>query len=211
MKPISTLIIILCVCINLGAQWKIGPSAAYGFVTQESAQINVVPMENFSAYKMEFVGSTPVQSIGFMAINDLGPVFLQSGLFATTYGLDFMLDGYKSMDRGSHIFREQYYSIEIPFNAGIKVHGFKIGLGPVLDIAVDKDSDLAAVSGYRNTTKALDFGFQAMLGYRLGILNIDLKYLNKFSSITDAFDLGYDELKYKKSANRFMLAIGVAF
>jgi hypothetical protein len=101
--------------------------------------------------------------------------------------------------------------LEIPFNAGVKIKDFKIGLGPVMDVAIDMDSEMAQLSGYKNTGKSIDFGFQGILGYNLGVLHIDIKYINKFSSITDGFALGYDVMKYKKSANRLMFGVGVTF
>ena len=211
MKPILTLIILYVTCQGLSAQWKVGPSVAYGVVTQESAKINVFAMDNYQNYNLEYAGASAVRSIGFMAINDLGPVFLQTGLMATTYGLDFVVSGYKSMERGQHLFREQFYNLEIPFNAGVKFHDFRIGLGPVMDLSMDIDSELAAIPDYKNTSKSVDFGFQGMIGYSIGVFNMDIKYINKFSSITDGFAFGFDEFKYKKSANRLLFAIGVTF
>lgn len=211
MKPISTLVLLLFTCIGMQAQWKIGPKFSYGTITQNAAQINVVPMDNFSSYDFQFTGSSNVKSIGFMAIHDLGPVFLQTEFMATSYGLDFVLSGYKNMDEGQYLYHEQFYVLEIPFNAGVNIGNFKLGLGPVLDITLDTDSELSTVPGYKNTSKDLDFGFQGLLGYQLGIFHLDLKYINKFSSITDGFSFGYDILKYRKSANRLVLGIGVTF
>ena len=153
MKPISTIIIMLAFCTCISAQWKVGPSVAAGFITQSPAKINVFAMDNFQNYNLEYAGATSVKSIGFMAVNDLGPVFLQSGIMATTYGLDFIVSGYKSMDSGEHIFHEQYYKIEIPFVAGVKFYNFRIGLGPVLDLALDVDSELATIIDYKDNFK----------------------------------------------------------
>lgn len=211
MKPISTTFILLAFCTCLSAQWKIGPSAATGIITQAPSKINVFAMDNFQNYNLEFAGSTSVKSIGFMAVNDMGPVFLQSGIMATTYGLDFIVSGHKSMDSGDHIFHEQFYKIEIPFNAGVKFHNFRIGLGPVMDLALDVDSELSTISEYKDTSKSIDFGFQGLIGYSIGVFHIDAKYINKFSSITDGFAFGFDEFKYKKSANRLVFGIGVTF
>ena len=115
------------------------------------------------------------------------------------------------MDEGEHLFHEQFYYMEIPFNAGVNFKNFKIGVGPVLDIKMNIDSELSHISDYKDTSKSMDFGFQGLLGYNLGIFHFDLKYINKFSSITDGFAIGFDELKYKKSANRLMLGIGISF
>jgi len=211
MKPIITFAVMLACSTCIFAQWKVGPSVAIGIITQSPAKINVLAMDNFQNYNLEYAGSTSVKSIGFMAVNDLGSVFLQSGIMATTYGLDFMVSGYKSMDSGEHIFHEQYYKIEIPFVAGLKFYNFRIGVGPILDLALDVDSELETIIDYKDTSKSIDFGFQALLGYSIGVFHIDVKYINKFSSITDGFAFGFDEFNYNKSANRLVFGIGLTF
>lgn len=198
-------------CVALHAQWTIGPKISYGMITQKAAEIPVMPQSDFIVYDLEYLGSSAVTSVGFMAENDLGPVFLQTEVLATTYGMDFYLSGYKSQGDNSRIYRENYYFVEIPFAAGIKKKNFKIGVGPVIDIKVDEDSELKSVDGYRDTSKSMDFGFQGLIGYNLGVFHFDAKYVNKFSSIADGFAFGYDRLQYKKSANRLTLSVGVAF
>jgi len=146
-----------------------------------------------------------------MMFNDIGPIFLQVEMLATSYRLDFMMSDYKKMAKGSHVFNEQYYLLEIPINAGIRISDFKIGLGPVMEFNLDVDSDMAQLDEYSNMTRSMDFSFQAIAGYKIGILHIDIKYINKFSSITDGFALGNDILKYNKSANRLMFGLGVTF
>ncbi len=205
-------VLVLClVSVGLQAQWSIGPKVSYGYITQKSSKIEVIPMSDFIVYDMEFTGATPVTSAGFVAYNDLGPIFLQTEFLASTYSLTFMLKGYKNLSDAPRDYREQYYFVEIPFNAGVKIKDFKIGLGPVLDLTIDKDSELSEVEGYRDTSKATEFGFQGMIGYNLGLFHFDLKYVNKFTSIVDGFSLKNDRLKYSNSANRLTLSIGMAF
>ena len=88
-------VLVLMMTISAYGQWKIGPSVSYGYVMQKKSDIPVIPMQSYALYDMEYIGSTNVTSVGFMFYNDLGPVFLQAGLLATTYGLDFMISGYK--------------------------------------------------------------------------------------------------------------------
>jgi len=197
--------------VSLSAQWNVGVKVAYGSVAQKSAKIEVIPQSDYIVYDLEYVGSTAVTSIGFMAHNDLGPLFLQTEILATTFGADFYVNGYKSNSDNPGVYRETYYFVEIPFNAGVNFKNFKFGLGPVVDIKVDQNSELASMEDYRDTSKSMDFGFQGLLGYNAGIFHFDLKYVNKFTSIVDGFSLGYDKFRYGKSANRLSMSVGVAF
>ena len=206
------LVLFSMLCINsMQAQWKIGPKASAGFVAQGPSTIEVMPMSDHGVYHIDYLGSSPISSIGFMMYNDLGPIFLQTELMATSYRLDFMIADYEKMASGNHVFNEQYYVLEVPVNAGLKIGDFKVGLGPVMEFNLDMDSEMASLDGYVNKIRNLDFSFQALVGYQKGILHIDMKYVNKFSSITDGFALGTDVMKFDGSANRFMFGVGIAF
>ena len=211
MKNLIFCIGCLLFSLSLSAQWTIGPKVGYGIIAQKASNIEVVHQTSFVSYDLEYVGSSSVRSIGFMAARDLGPVFLQAEILGTTYSSDFFFSGFKDNTDGPNIFTETYYFLEVPFSAGVNYKNFKFGVGPVLDIRVDQDSELATNDAYRDTSKSVDFGFQALVGYRLGIFHIDMKYINKFTSIVDGFSLGYDDFRYNKSANRLTLSVGVAF
>jgi hypothetical protein len=203
--------LILFTCISLSSQWHIGPKFAFGGITQRAAVIPIMPMTDYYSYDMEYVGSTSVQSIGFMAYNNLGPVFLQSEIMATSYALDFSVGTTTSDGIDAQIYREKFYSIEIPFAAGVHYKNFKFGVGPVLEFNVDKESELSIMEDYVDRSKKTDFGFHGLIGYRSGIFHFDLKYVYKFASMVDDFSFSYDEFLYKKSANRLTLGVGVAF
>lgn len=211
MKSLVFCVSFLLITISMQAQWTFGPKVAYGSIVQKAAQIEVVPQSEFGAYDLRYVGSTSVRSIGFMAEQNLGPVFLQAECLASNYSSDFFLNGYKAQYDNPRIYRETYYFLEIPFNAGVRFNNFKIGAGPVVDVILDKNSELASNEDYRDTSKSTDFGFQGLIGYNYGIFHFDIKYVNKFTGLVDGFTLGFDNFRYNKSANRLTFSIGAAF
>lgn len=196
---------------SISAQWTLGPKAYLGVVAQTPGEIEVMPMADYNSYYLEFSGSSSVKSMGFMAYNDIGPIFLQAEFLGTMYRLDFVLSGYKSVSDNIQLFSEEFYVFEMPINAGLNIGDFKLGLGPVLEFNLDTDSEMQALDSYKNMIRPLDFSFQAMAGYRVGVLHIDIKYVNKFSSIVDGFRLGNDVMKFNRSANRFMFGLGLSF
>lgn len=210
MKYTFTLIAVLCSIAISQAQWKVGPVASVGVVTQQSAAIPVMPMSDYLTYEMEYKGGTQVKSVGLMAFNNLGPVFLQTGILATSYELEFTIASYKSL-ANPETYMEKFYMVEVPFAAGVNIKNFKLGLGPVFEFNVDKESQLAEMENYVDNSKTMDFGFHGLLGFRKGILHVDMKYVYKFSSLVDDFSFGYDEFMYHKSANRLTLSVGMAF
>lgn len=211
MKNLFFVIFLLAGVTSLSAQWSIGPKSYLGVIAQAPSSIEVMPMSDYHVYGLEYAGSSPVTSVGFMMYNNIGPTFIQAELLGTAYRLDFLMSGYKKADSGTALYREQYYIVEIPINAGIRISDFKVGVGPVMELMLDRDSQMAEMDDYHDMTRKMDFSFQFMAGYNKGIMHIDIKYINKFSSITDDFRLGHDVLKYSKSANRLMFGIGISF
>jgi len=211
MRPLLTIFVILFTSIASYAQWQIGPKVSTGTITQEAAVIPIMPVSDYSSYHMQYLGSSSVKSIGFMAFNNLGPVFLQTELLATNYALEFGIGTYKNESIELDIYTEDYYVIEVPVTAGVNVGNFKIGVGPVLEFNVEKESELSTMPDYRDQAENTNFGFHGLFGYRKGILHIDLNYTYKFASMVDDFSFGYDEFMYKKSANRLTLGVGIAF
>jgi hypothetical protein len=209
MRNLFFTISLLAVCSASQAQWKIGPKAGFGTITQSAEIIHVVPNSDHGMYDLKFLGGSTVKYAGLTLYRDLGPFFLQLDALGTQYELEYLLDEYKKMNESSPVYSEQYSLIEGSFAAGVKLKNFKIGLGPVFDFNMDKDSQLGEMYDYQNTTNKIDAGFQALIGYNLGILHFDVKYVNKFSGITDSFDFGNDIMKYNGSANRLSLTVGI--
>lgn len=211
MKNTIIVPILLLWVSTLSAQWTVGPKAYLGVITQAPAEIEVMPMSDYNVYRLDYTGSSSVKSVGFMAFNDIGPIYLQAEFLGTMYRLDFMLSGYKSMNDGGHLFREEFYVFEFPVNAGLRIGNFKLGLGPVVEINLDTDSEMSLLEDYESHIRPVDYSFQAMAGYNIGVLHIDIKYVNKFASIVDGFSLGNDIMRFNRSANRFMFGLGVSF
>ncbi len=193
------------------AQWTIGPRVAIGNVSQADAEIRIFPSGDKVPRKIMFHGGGSVNSLGLMAYNKIGPAFLQVEALATQYKLQFEARNAFASDASPQELNETNYIIELPVSAGINYKNFKLGTGPVFEVNLSKSSELETQEGYKDLSKSINSGFQFLLGYQIGKAHIDVRYLNRFTSISDEFGLGDDILKLNKSANRLTLALGVAF
>ena len=212
MKHLLIIAIAILCCTTVHAQWHIGPKLSIGTITQTEQSFRILPNSDHGLYDLDFVGGTTVHSIGLMAYRNMGPFFLQGEVLATTYGMEYRMDNYNKVSTSSPVYTDKHYVLEIPFVAGILVKkNFKLGIGPVAEILVDKDSQFSDLEYYQNTSKNVELGFQALAGYQRGIIHVDLKYINKFSGIADGFNFGDDDMKLNKSANRISLSVGFAF
>jgi len=210
MKLLVNVILALMVSVSAYGQWSVGPKVAYGTITQGEEKIRIIPNSDRIPMEMSFLGGGSVKSVGFMLYNNIGPGFLQLEALGTSYSLQ-----YSSREEGSRldpkILNENHVILELPVAAGFNVKDFKVGVGPVLEINVHKDSDLEELATYKNTARPIDGGFQGLVGYKKGIFNVDLRYVYKFSGVVDGFGLGDDILRLNKSANRISLSLGMTF
>jgi len=212
MKNLIAILAIALYCSIASAQWTVGPKVAIGTVIQSQSDFRILPMSDHGIYDLTFTGGTSVRSIGLMAYRELGPFFLQTEVLGTTYGQTYKLDNFRKSDIATPEYKDEFYILEIPITAGIVIQkNFKLGVGHVLEILADKKSDFSALSYYKDTSKNIDHGFQLMLGYHIGAFHVDMKYVNRFSSIADGFNFGSDDMKLNKSANRLTVSLGVAF
>lgn len=209
---ISTLVLCFVGATAAFSQWSIGPKVSMGTITTGENNISIVPQSYEVSPEMKFLGGGNVLGVGIMAYNKIGPGFLQVEFTGTKYDLEYAADvNPYANDSDMITLSETSYILEVPVIAGLNHKNFKIGVGPAMELNVDKESELSVLSRYEDTTKKLDGSFQWLLGYSKGILHIDLKYAYKFSSLVDGFAIGEDRLKLNKSANRLSLNVGVAF
>jgi len=209
MKSLLIVIATFIFSLSLSAQWSVGPKVSMGVIAQKSESFRIIPMSDHGIYDLNYVGSSTVNSAGLMAYRDLGPFFLQTEILATTYSLNYKMDNYRKLDVSSPVYTETNYLLEIPFVAGVKSNNFKFGVGPVMELNVNKDSHFQQFDYYKNTSDKVEFGFQGLVGYTFGKIHLDLKYVNKFNSIADGFNFGNDTMKLKQSANRISLSVGI--
>jgi hypothetical protein len=207
---ISVLAAVLCFCSFSYGQWAVGPKVSYGTILQGEQSIRVIPNSDKLPTILSYLGGSQVYSAGFTVYNNIGPAFIQFEAQGTKFTQSFSVSDYATPPQVTILDDTQYF-IELPVTAGINYYDFRIGVGPILEIAVDRNTDLAYLEGYEDKRKKFNGSFQALLGYNKGIFNMDVRYVYKFSSIVDDFALGNDQLKLNRSANRLSFSVGMLF
>ena len=215
LKGIKSIISIACFTAMASTsfgQWSIGPRVAIGTVATGEQEIRIIPHSDELPPEMTFLGGNGVRSIGFMLYNQIGPGFLQLEALGTKYDLEFsVLNRYARSDAGVQQLTETNFIFEVPVSAGMTYRNVKIGAGPVLEVVIDKESELESISRYQDKANKVNGGFQGLIGYKKGKIHFDMKYIYRFSGIVDGFGIGSDNLRLNKSANRLTFAVGMTF
>lgn len=208
MKTLIALLAFTCSSMAAFGQWSIGPKVSYGTITQAAEQIRIIPTSDEIPPQLAYTGGNSVKSVGFMLYNNIGPGFLQIETLGTQYDLEFSSKENSRSTAEPTLHRETHTIIEVPVAAGFNFNNFKVGGGPVLEMQVGKDSELSSLDRYVDTSNKFDGGFQALAGYTFKNVDVDFRYIYRFTGIVDGFSIGNDILKLNKSANRFTVSLG---
>ena len=206
----SALVAFLCFSAVSYGQWSVGPKVSIGTVTQSPQPIKIIPNSDKLPPNLSYLGGSSVFSVGFTLHNNLGPAFIQVEALGTKFTQTFGLSDFATPPMVTELDDTQYL-VEMPVAAGINIGNFRVGGGPVLEIAVDRTTDLEFIENFQDITKKLSGSFQGLVGFKRGILNMDIRYVYKFTGIVDDFAIGQDRLRLNKSANRISVSVGMLF
>ena len=207
---ISMLVAFMCFTSVSYSQWSVGPKVGFGTILQSEQDIKIIPNSDKLPPNLSYLGGSSVFSVGFTIHNDLGLTFLQFEAQGTKYSQAFGLSDFATPPNVTVLDDTQYF-IELPVAAGINIGDFRVGGGPILEIAVDRDTDLEFIESFKDLRSKFSGSFQGLVGFKKGIFNMDVRYVYKFTSIVDDFGIGDDQLRLNKSANRLSVSVGMLF
>ncbi|MEL6670724.1 MAG: porin family protein [Bacteroidota bacterium] len=162
---------------------------SFGFLFQSQAQklkfgprfgiaspsLNMQDIDDWQDVAISLQDQTPEYQAGLFARLQLGGLYIQPEFLFSTSSAKFLVEDL--IDGGSEIMREQYYNVEIPVMAGLKLGPFRAQGGPVYRMNLGNSSDFFTREGFGRNFKGSEVGIQAGIGLDLGKkIALDLKY-----------------------------------
>jgi len=164
-------------------KFKFGPK--FGVAT---SSLNGGDFSEFDDFDISFQdGSAEYKAGVFARLQILGLYIQPEFLFSTSSGNFLVSD---LVNGGSEIFREQYYNVEIPIMAGIKLGPFRAHGGPVYKVNLDTNSDFLSVDGFGRGFRQSTVSLQAGVGLDIGRkMVLDINYGFNLSDSRDEITL----------------------
>ncbi len=136
-------------------------------------------------------------------------IYIQPELLFTTAKNDIKITNIinDNYDLGS----QNFYKIDIPVLAAVKVGPLKLQAGPVATMALGSTSDLLDEYKMRQTFSGATFGYQAGVGLELSSLLIDVKYEGNLSRYGDAIRIGDTRYNFDQRLSQWIFSIGFLF
>ncbi|MEM8887187.1 MAG: outer membrane beta-barrel protein [Bacteroidota bacterium] len=143
---------------------------------------------NFDDFDISFQDGSAEYKAGVFARLQLLGLYVQPEFLFTTSSGNFLVSDL--VNGGSEILREQYYNVEIPIMAGIKLGPFRAHGGPVYRINLDNNSDFLSINGFGRGFRESTVSLQAGVGLDIGRkMVLDINYGFNLSDNRDEISL----------------------
>lgn len=175
-----------------------------------SSPINAADIDNFQDFAVSFQDGSPEYQVGaFARIQALG-LFIQPEFLFTTSSASFLVEDLRN--GGREIFDEQYYHVEMPLMAGLKLGPIRLQGGPVYRVNLGNNSDFFTTDGFGRSFKNSEVAVQTGVGLDIGKkLVFDLKYELPLYDTGDDLTLFGQTHTLSQRGSHFVASMGISF
>ncbi len=191
---------------SLSAQaFKVGPRVGIA-----SSAIDARNIQSFNDFAVSFQDGSPEYQIGaFARLQGLG-LFVQPEFLFTTASASYLVEDLQN--GGREIFREQYYNVELPLMAGLKLGPIRLQGGPVYRLNLGNSSDFFTAEGFSRSFTDATVGIQTGVGLDIGKkLIFDLKYELPLGDATDNITIFGQTHELSSRGAHFVASMGFSF
>lgn len=191
---------------SLSAQsFKFGPRIGIA-----SSPFEIQDIENINDIAVTFQDGSPEYQVGaFARIAALG-FFIQPEFLFTTASASYLVEDLRN--GGSEIFNEQYYHVELPVMAGIKMGPIRLQGGPVYRLNLGNSSDFFTADGFSRSFTNSTVGVQTGIGVDIGKkLVFDLKYELPLAAASDDITIFGQTHSLSNRGAHAVASMGISF
>ncbi len=191
---------------SLSAQsFKFGPRVGVA-----SSPLSMDDIDNIGDFAISFQEGSPEYQAGAFARLELLGLYVQPEFLFTTASASFLVEDLQN--GGTEIFDEQYYHVEMPMMAGIKLGPIRLQGGPVYRLNLGNSSDFFTADGFTRRFNNSTVGLQTGVGLDIGKKIIfDLKYELPLSDASDDISILGQTHELSNRGSHFVASMGISF
>ncbi len=161
-------------------------------------------------FEVSFQDGSAEYKAGVFARLQLFGLYVQPEFLFSTSSGNFLVSDL--VNGGSEILREQYYNVEIPIMAGIKLGPFRAHGGPVYRINLDNNSDFLSINGFGRGFRESTVSLQAGVGLDIGRkMVLDINYGFNLSDNRDEISLFGQTHELTEQGAQLSASLGFSF
>lgn len=192
------------------SQMRLGIIGTYGMSVGKSESTILGTKEGRKAYEVAFLEHKNMPSLGIGLYNEFGNLFLLVEGHYRKNAYTLRVKNYKNIDEPMNYIEETASTVHVPISGGLKFGNLKIGVGPILNFQIDKSSDLVSAYEIQERKRALQMGFQGLVGFDLNKhFSVNLKYEHSFNRVGDDYRYNGKILPIKSKLDYMTLSVAM--
>ena len=190
--------------------FKIGAKAGVSTSGISANDLVIKNTADLQDLKLSLQNSSPEYQLGLFTRLNLAGLYIQPELMFTTSSVEYLMEDFT--DGTSDPLYEQYFGLEMPIMAGIKLGPFRANAGPVFRTSLGTVSELAEVRGYGRKFQESQLGLQAGFGFDLGKkVILDFRYEVDLSESRDEVTIFNREHEISRRGGQLSVGLGYSF
>ncbi len=206
------LLLLLTLSTLVNGQSKFGVKSAYGIFNASPSSIMHSHDGLVYSEEITFIENQSSSSLGFFFVKDFDRLFFQFDLLYSQYDALYSILFFSEEGSLPVFALEKFRNVDVSFLAGYNWKKFDIGVGPVFYRKMELDSGLSTYDFITDKSTLLNAGFQFSLGYTLGPIKAEVRWVDLFSKAGD--HIGFVNRQSNKFNNHLSLVqfhIGIGF
>jgi len=190
--------------------FKIGPKVGISSSGISADDLVIRSGDDLQELKLSLQNSSPEYQMGLFTRFTLAGIYLQPELTLTTTSVEYLFEDLS--DGSSDPLYEQYFGLEMPIMAGIKLGPFRANAGPVFRSSLGTVSELKDVKGYGRRFEESQLGLQAGIGFDIGRkLILDFRYEVDLSDSRDELSIFGQSHELSRHGGQLSASLGYSF
>ncbi|MEO0895247.1 MAG: porin family protein [Bacteroidota bacterium] len=189
---------------------KFGPKVGVSTSGISADELVIRDASDLESLKISLQNSSPEYQVGFFGRLNLAGLYIQPEFMLTTSSVEYLIEDFT--DGTSDPLYEQYFGLEMPIMAGIKLGPLRANAGPVFRTGLGTVSELTEVRGYGRKFSESQVGLQAGVGFDLGKkLILDFRYEIDLSNARDEVDILGQTHTLSQHGGQLSASLGYSF
>ncbi len=166
---------------------------------------------DYIVHQVELVDASSQWAIGLTGQKRFGWLYAEGNAWYSGYSMTFDVTTYANQSKPLRKMTESFGYIDLQVMGGLISHGFRLGVGPVMHILANQDSELLTLENYNQKLRKVSYGFSGCVGYDFDRFAIDLKYDKAFRTIGDHIYYRYKKSQFLETPDGITLSFTYKF
>jgi hypothetical protein len=187
--------------------FSFGVKAAGGAILSRPELTFLGNENDYVTHEVTMNSTKPQWSFGGFAAKRFGWLYSEATAMYSTYGMTYDVKSYVDGNGQIEVRNEKFSYADLQIMGGLTENGLRIGVGPVMHILIDQESEMATLQNYNQILRKVSYGFSGLIGYKYGPIGVELKYDRAFRTVGDHIYNGFRKSTFRETPNALMFQV----